>query len=209
MLIKSYSERFIPIIPEKDLMGKFSPQVIAYRKRTLNEFLKKLVSDPTWVDDPNVEKFLKYSEQGFESPLEKSEGLFSSLYNKVTNLANDTVSIPDDGSEEWFEAKMKYIRDLGDNFKNNKLIRDSIIEYEKEKIQSNHLLAQNFVKDDFLRLLKDKRENQMFQEYFMCVDSLQKIHTEHHNNAYHFQDFLNNQHLLCLEEIRLLEKKAQ
>jgi len=134
-LVTEYSDKIIPIIPEKDMLGKFSPDVIAYRKRTLNSFLQKLLSDSTWANDKNIERFLKDSDQGFETSLEKSGSFFSSLFSAVETLANETVTIPEDAVEEWFNDKAKYVSDLADNFKNIKLIRESIVEAEKKKLK--------------------------------------------------------------------------
>lgn len=62
-------------------------------------------------------------------------------------------------------------------------------------------ISQVFVNQFFLSSIKDKRETSMLAEFANYIELLNKNDSEYLSNAYPFQDFLNNQHLLCLEEI--------
>jgi len=207
MFITEYPDRIIPIIPEKDMLGKFSPEVIAYRKRTLNNFLKEVLLDEKWVTDTNVERFLKDSEQGFETSLEKGGSFFNSIFSAVTNLANETVTIPEDSTEAWFNEKAVYISALGDNFKNVKLVRDRVIEIENEKLETNKILSEYFVNEEFLKISNNNTEKNMFQEFMKNNAEVNELIKKFHKFNFQFEDTLNNQHLIALEEIRLLVKR--
>jgi len=69
------------------------------------------------------------------------------------------------------------------------------------------MLSDSFINDEFLNILKDKKEVSMFQEYSKNNFEIHKLITNSHENNFLFDDILINQHLLCLEEKRLFEKR--
>jgi len=71
------------------------------------------------------------------------------------------------------------------------------------------MLSDSFINDEFLNILKDKKEVSMFQEYSKNNFEIHKLITNSHENNFLFDDILINQHLLCLEEKRLFEKKKK
>lgn len=115
----------LPAIPEKQAVGRFSPDFVEQRRRGLERFLNKLSLHPTLVESQYLISFLTADDVAFNIAKstvrqeidEKSNGGMVSWFNKaattVANVAtNKTVNLEKTASDLKIEEILEYLNQL-------------------------------------------------------------------------------------------------
>ena len=115
----------LPPIPEKQAVGRFSPDFVEQRRRGLERFLIKISQHPTLVDSQYLISFLTADDVAFniakstvrQENDDKSNGSMVSWFNKaattMANVAtNKTVNIEKTASDLKIEEILEYLNQL-------------------------------------------------------------------------------------------------
>eukprot|EP01120_Amphizonella_sp_Union-15-10_P000154 TRINITY_DN10192_c0_g1_i1.p1 TRINITY_DN10192_c0_g1~~TRINITY_DN10192_c0_g1_i1.p1 ORF type:complete len:392 (-),score=79.90 TRINITY_DN10192_c0_g1_i1:57-1232(-) len=172
----NFKSVIIPPLPEKNLMNRFSPDVIDYRKSELERFLKRVLLHPKLVTSQHVLTFLENGE--LQKPAEdiasKSKGFFTSLTEKVSNINLGVVSEID---ELFIEIK-EYIREL--DFKLNSFYNktSSITKKRKDFVQIWDEFSFSAREYAQVELDKDKLLNRLFEKLSEITHHVSILHNE-------------------------------
>eukprot|EP01120_Amphizonella_sp_Union-15-10_P015753 TRINITY_DN8158_c0_g1_i1.p1 TRINITY_DN8158_c0_g1~~TRINITY_DN8158_c0_g1_i1.p1 ORF type:complete len:449 (+),score=116.58 TRINITY_DN8158_c0_g1_i1:110-1348(+) len=171
-----YKGVIIPPLPEKNLINRFSPDVIDYRKSELERFLKRVLTHPKLVSSPHVLAFLENGElqKAPEDIATKSKGFFSTLTEKVTNINIGTVVETD----EWFTDIKEYIKGLDLQLNNFYNKTTSLTKKRKEFVQIWEDFSQGATEYANVEIEKDKMLHRLFDKLGEITHQISSLHNE-------------------------------
>jgi len=112
-LFYHFKYSLIPPLPEKGVLSRLNPEFIEYRRKELERFLKRVLSDPMLKEYPSVAIFLEGSDFDIMEAKQKFEKREKSVFGFIPNIFNTNKTVEE--IDDWFKEYKKYIVDFETN----------------------------------------------------------------------------------------------
>jgi len=207
----------VPPIPTKDALGRFTKEVVLYRRREFNRFLKRVVHHPSISKSKNVDAFLNLTEEEFakfiapeKAATERASSFFSSVFTSVSTLAT-TLTTDVQETDPWFSTQDSYLQDLNRDFSALRIATNANTKIKADLIQTLKGLSDGCcAMEKFEGVHKQQSTSLYFGKLSEVCQSVGDLdETVVKNETEFFEDAVTDHHRLTVAAQRLLTNRKQ
>jgi sorting nexin-1/2 len=122
-LCSAFRGTIVPPMPEKAPLNRFDSDLLMYRRKELERFLKRVLNQPLFLANEDLRTFLEASEAvlmqaksqkgGSANAGEGKKSFFSGLMDKVTSVQQSLGTANE--VDEWFDQQRRYWQTIENN----------------------------------------------------------------------------------------------